>query len=299
MDSTEGTLHVAGRSFTPTELQVVAQLVADGQGVSRTQLMDRVCQRLDWRRPTGSLKIRECRDLLERLERDGGLRLPPKRRTGRPPGSRTRVPRTARGEPGAPLVGTVGQFGQLTLEPVEDDADHGWFRELVGRYHYLGYRVPFGAHLRYLAFVSQPRRAVVAAVQVSSPAWRLAVRDHWIGWDDATRRRQLQQVVNHSRFVVLPWVRVRNLASRLLSVLARQLPVDWQARYGVTPLLLETMVDTSRFRGTCYRAANWLALGETTGRGRMDRHHRRHGAAPKQVLVYPLIADAARRLRDG
>lgn len=299
MDSTEGVLRVAGRSFRPTELQVVAQLVADGQGVSRTQLMDRVCQHLDWRRPTGSLKIRECRDLLERLECEGWLQLPPKRRTGRPPGSRTRVPRTARGEPGAPLVGTVGQFGRLTLEPVEDEGEHAWFRELVGRYHYLGYRVPFGAHLRYLAFVSQPRRAVVAAVQVSSPAWRLAVRDHWIGWDDATRRRQLQQVVNHSRFVVLPWVRVRNLASRLLSVLARQLPVDWQARYGVRPLLLETMVDASRFRGTCYRAANWLPLGETTGRGRMDRHHRRHGAAPKQVLVYPLVADAARRLREG
>ena len=94
------------------------------------------------------------------------------------------------------------------------------------------------------------------------------------------------------------WGPVR-LASRLLSDLARQLPGDWQARYGVTPLLLETMVDTSRFRGTCYRAANWRALGETTGRGRMDRHHRRHGVAPKQVLVYPLVADAARRLRDG
>ena len=273
--------------------------MADGQGVSRTQLMDRVCQRLDWRRPTGSLKIRECRDLLERLERDGWLQLPPKRRAGRPAGSRTQVPRTARGEPGAALVGTVGQFGTLTLELVTDNAEHRWFRELVGRYHYLGYRMPFGAHLRYLAFVSQPRRAVVAAVQVSSPAWRLAVRDHWIGWDDATRARNLQQVINHSRFVVLPWVRVRNLASRLLSVLARQLPGDWQARYGVRPLLLETMVDTSRFRGTCYQAANWLALGETTGRGRMDRHHRRHGAAPKQVLVYPLVADAARRLRAG
>ncbi len=106
-------------------------------------------------------------------------------------------------------------------------------------------------------------------------------------------------MVNHSRFVVLPWVRVRNLASRLLSILARQLPDDWQARYGVTPLLLETMVDAARFRGTCYRAANWLALGETTGRGRMDRRHRRHGVAPKQVLVYPLVADAGRRLRDG
>ncbi len=298
MDTTQDGMQVAGRHFSPRELRVVAQVVAEGHGASRTQLMDRVCQRLDWRRPTGSLKIRECRDLLERLQLDGWLTLPPKRRCGRPPGSRTQVPRTARGEPGAPLVGTIGQFGRLTLEPVTAEAEHRWFRELVGRYHYLGYRVPFGAHLRYLAFVSEPERAVVAAVQVSSPAWRLAARDRWIGWDDATRARRLQCVVNHSRFVVLPWVRVRNLASRLLSVLARQLADDWRGRYGVTPLLLETMVDAARFRGTCYRAANWLALGETTGRGRMDRQHRRHGVAPKQVLVYPLIADAARRLRD-
>ena len=299
MDRAQDGVRVAGRHFDPQEVSVVAQVVAKGRGASRTQLMRQVCQQLDWCRPTGALKIRECRDLLELLERDGWLQLPPKRRCGRPPGSRTQVPRTAGGEPGASLVGTIGQFGRLTLEPVTADAEHRWFRELVGRYHYLGYRVPFGAHLRYLAFVSQPRRAVVAAVQVSSPAWRLAARDRWIGWDDATRARRLQCVVNHSRFVVLPWVRVRNLASRLLSVLARRLPDDWQARYGVTPLLLETMVDAARFRGTCYRAANWLALGETTGRGRMDRQHRRHGVAPKQVLVYPLVADAARRLRDG
>jgi hypothetical protein len=299
MDTGQDVLRVAGRRFSLAELQGVTEVVADGQGASRTQLMDRVCRRLNWRRPTGSLKIRECRDLLERLQRDGWLQLPPKRRAGRPTGSRTRVPHTAHGEPGAALVGTVGQFGSLTLEPVADRADHRWFRELVGRYHYLGYRVPFGAHLRYLAFVSQPERAVVAALQVSSAAWRLAVRDRWIGWDDATRARNLQRVVSHSRFVVLPWVRVRNLASRLLSVLARQLPGDWQARYGVTPLLLETMVDVSRFRGTCYRAANWLELGQTAGRGRMDRWHLRHGQARKQVLVYPLASHAARRLREA
>ena len=298
MDMAHDAVQVAGRRFHPEELHVVTQVVAEGPQASRAQLMRQVCQRLDWRRPTGALKIRECRDLLERLAGDGRITLPPKR-SGRPLGSRTRVPHTAAGEPGPELVGTIGQFGTLTLEPVVAAADHRWWRELVGRYHYQGYRVPFGAQLRYPAFVSQPERAVVAALQISSPAWRLAVRDRWIGWDDATRARKLQAVVSHSRFVVLPWVRVRNLASRLLSVLARQLPADWQARYGVTPLLLETMVDAARFRGTCYRAANWIPLGETAGRGRMDRQHRRHGAAPKQVFVYPLAPDAPRRLREA
>jgi hypothetical protein len=203
------------------------------------------------------------------------------------------------GEAGPKLAGSVRDFGPLSVELVEDAAGQRLFRELVGRYHYLGYRVPFGAHLRYLAFLSKPRRAVVAAVQVSSPAWRLATRDRWIGWDDTTRERNLQRVVGNSRLVVLPWIRVHNLASRLLSLLMRRLRKDWQMRYGVEPLLAETMVDLSRFQGTCYRAANWIEVGQTTGRGRMDREHRLHGHAPKRILVYPLRADAARQLREG
>ena len=118
-------------------------------------------------------------------------------------------------------------------------------------------------------------------------------------WDDATRGRNLQRVVNNSRFLILPWVRVQNLASRVLSLMARQLPCEWHSRYGVEPLLLETLVDHSRYRGTCYRAANWIELGVTTGRGRMDREHRRHGASSKTVLVLPLVKDPRRVLRES
>jgi hypothetical protein len=279
------------------ELSAVAELVAAGAGRSRTQLMVEVCERLEWRRPTGALKVRECRDLLEAMEEGGWFRLPAKR-GGRPRGSRTRVPRTAASEPGEPLTGTVGEFGTVSVEPVTDVAGHQLWRELVGRHHYLGYRMPYGAHLRYLAFLSEPHRAVVAAFQISSAAWRLAARDRWIGWDEPTRKRNLQRVVSNSRFLVLPWVRVRNLASRLLAVMAGRLRADWGVRFGLEPLLVETMVDGSRFRGSCYRAANWRPVGETAGRGRMDRAHARHGHAPKQVLLYPLVADAARRLRE-
>ena len=292
-------VRVSGRTFSESELQVVAKVVAEGCGFSRAELERRVCEVLRWRRPTGALKSRECRDLLERLQGEGRVRLPAKRAAGRPLGSRTRIPKTLAGEPGEPLRGSVEQFGSLSVEPVGDPGGHRWFRELVGRYHYLSYRVPFGAHLRYLAFVSEPKRAVVAAVQISSAAWRLASRDRWIGWDDATRERNLQRVVCNSRFLVLPWVRVKNLASRLLSVLAGRLGADWQARFGSRPLLVETLVDETRFVGTCYRAANWLPLGLTSGRGRMDRQHLRHGHAPKRVLVYPLVAEAARRLRES
>jgi hypothetical protein len=292
-------LRVAGRTFSRAELYTVAEVVVAGGDLSRTQLMVRVCERLEWRRPSGALKVRECRELLLDLESEGWLDLPAKRSGGRPVGSRTRVPVTARGAPGPAVVGSVGEVGPLSVERVESLAERRLYRELVGRYHYLGYRVPFGAQLRYLAYLSEPERAVVAAMQLSSPAWRLAARDRWIGWDEPTREQNLQRVVGNSRFLILPWVRVRNLASRLLSLLMRRVRTDWQARYGVTPLLAETMVDVSRFRGTCYRAANWIELGQTTGRGRMDREHRRHGQAPKRILVYPLVPDAALRLREA
>jgi hypothetical protein len=156
--------------------------------------------------------------------------------------------------------------------------------------------VPYGAHLRYVIYATRPQRQVVACVQFSSPAWRMAPRDAWIGWDDATRSRQLPLVVNNSRFLVLPWVSVKNLASTILSRVARRLVADWRTAYGVTPVLLETLVDPRRYDGTSYRAANWIVVGTTTGRGRNDRH-RRVVRAPKRVWIYPLVPDAAQRLR--
>ena len=171
------------------------------------------------------------------------------------------------------------------------------FRDLLSRHHYLGYAMPFWARLQYLIYVTRPCREVVACVQFSSPAWRMKVRDQWIGWDDGTRTQRLQHVVNNSRLLVVP--RVRNLASMVLSTVIRRLRSDWRQHYGLDPWLAETLVDRQRFHGGCYRAANWIELGDTTGRGRMDRAHERHGAQVKTVLVYPLIKHATRRLRDG
>lgn len=257
-----------------------------------------MCELVDWTRSSGRLKARECREFLERLDAQGRVRLPAKRST-KPPGARPRVPHTARGEPGPPLEGDVSQVAPIELEQVSDPPQRQLFRELVGRYHSLGHAVPFGAHLRYLIWASQPTRAVLGCVQFSSPAWRMAARDQWLGWDDATRRRNLQHVVNNSRFLILPWVQVRNLASTALARAARAVARDWPARYGVAPLLLETLVDRQHYHGGCYRAANWIELGLTTGRGRMDRAHQRHDGPAKTVLVYPLVADARRRLREA
>jgi len=157
--------------------------------------------------------------------------------------------------------------------------------------------MPYGARLQYLVYVNRPRHEVVGCVQFSSPAWRMKVRDQWIGWDDGTRKLRLQHVVNNSRLLVV--ARIRNLASMLLSCALRRLRTDWRRQYGVDPWLVETLVDRQRFYGGCYRAANWIVLGETSGRGRMDRTHERHGAQVKTVLVYPLVKNATRWLTEG
>jgi hypothetical protein len=276
-------------------VRLVREVVEGYPTLTRHELAETVAELLEWGRPNGGMKWRECLDLLAKLEADGVVRLPVLQVT-KPRGSRTSVPVTARGEYGEPIEGCVGDVAPVRLDLVRADDDRRLWRELVGRYHYLGHAVPFGAHLRYLAWASRPVEAVVGCIQMSSAAWRVAVRDRWIGWDDTTRAQNLQQVVNNSRFLIVPWVKVKNLASHVLAQAASRVVMDWQAVYGVRPLLLETFVDSRRFRGTCYRAANWEWLGVTQGRGRMDRSRARIGAEPKDVFVLPLVKTACRRL---
>ena len=284
----------SGRKFSPTELAEIRDVVADFPALSRTELAKTVCELLEWTRPSGALKGRECLEFLEELDVEGIIQLPEKRET-RPFGSKTRI-QPAKNEEGVVLAGSVEQFGLVRLKKVQDRAGRDLWRGMVERHHYLGYKVPFGASLRYFILVSQPEPMIVGCIQFSSPAWRMAVRDQWIGWDDTRRSNHLQQLVNNSRFLILPGVRVQNLASAALAEASRILPGDWEAQYGVRPVLLETLVDGARFSGTCYRAANWTEVGETSGRGRMDRANTRSGEAPKKVFVMPLAKDFRQRL---
>lgn len=285
-----------GRWFTASEVKLIREVVSACSALSRQELAKTACELLGWRRPGGGLKTWECKELLAELESAGELKLPPLRAT-RPRGSHTSAPRSVEGEAQEPIAGTVGDVAPVSLVRVSSGEQRRLWRELVGRYHYLGCTVPFGAHLRYLIEAARPRPAVVGCLQVSSAAWRIAVRDRWIGWSDEQRRGNLQRVVSNSRFLLLPWVEVRYLASWALAALARQFPLDWQRAYGVRPVLLETLVDSERYRGTCYRAANWIELGTTQGRGRMDRKKKLQGACPKQVFVYPLVKNARQVLR--
>jgi Domain of unknown function (DUF4338) len=293
-DAVWSSLSFCGRTFTAQELGLLRQIAQDYAGLAVTEMARTACELLPWKRANGRLKDQECRQLLEHLQAQGWLQLPPVRRLG-PRGPR-QIPLTEASAPQAAVEGTAGEFEPLELRVVENREDSRLWTELIERHHYLSYRVPFGANLRYLVCSEQRQTGVLACLLWSSPAWKMASRDEWIGWNVEQRARNLQLIVNNSRFLVLPWLRIKGLASKILAHSARQMPIDWERRYGYRPLLLETLVDAQRFRGVCYRAANWIHVGQTQGRGRMDREHRAQGQAIKDIYLYPLSRKTRQQL---
>jgi len=250
----------SGRNFGAAELELIRETVRDFSNLSLTELSKTLCELLEWKRPTGKLKYEECRAFLEHL-RDQGVVILPGLRAAAAPGPR-RVVSSSQSDAQAPVTGSAGDFDPLTLHLVQasNPTLNSLFKQYVDRYHYLRYRIPFGAHLRYLVESSQLPGRYLACLQFSSPAWMMAPRDTWIGWNAEQRKRNLQFVVSNSRFLILPWVLVRGLASKVLSLAARRLPQDWHALYGYRPLLLETLVDRSRFSGTCYVPSSVIML---------------------------------------
>ena len=287
-----------GREFTPTEIELIKDITTEFHSLSLDEISRTICELLDWKRPSGRLKSHECRQMLVELSRKGLIRVPELLNRGRK-GPRT-LTLTPQSETKLTIKDDAGSLEPLRVKVVEagGSGDSGLWRELIARHHYLGYRAPVGANLRYLVFSEQYPDRPLACLLWTSPAWKIEVRDRWIGWSADTRGGNLQFIVNNSRFLLLPWVQVRHLASKILGRCARQLPGDWERMYGYRPLLLESFVDSARFRGTCYLAANWILLGETKGRGRMDQFHTEANAA-KLVYVYPLRGDAGERLRTG
>ncbi len=283
-----------GRFFSSSDFDLIQELVRDFSALSLTELANTLCELLEWKRPNGKLKYKECRSVLELLQAEGLVSLPAVRKTA--PSRPRRVVVGSESDAQAPLTGTAGDYTPLLLQRVGGLELSSLWNQFIDRYHYLRFRVSFGANLRYLVHSTRKPGTYLACLLFSSPAWKMAPRDAWVGWNDQQRRRNLQYVVANSRFLILPWVSVRGLASKILSLAAHQLPEDWQQVYGYRPLLLETLVDSARFRGTSYRAANWIHLGKTQGRGRMDRDNRARGRAIKDIYVFPLCRDARRRL---
>ena len=284
------------RPIWPEELEAARQTVRWCAGLSRTELARTICEHWGWVSATGAAKVTACLKVLEGLEERGLLRLPGKR-----PMSRWQTDQ-ARGavlspstRPGAPLVGELRAVGAIGLEVVQSQGRTRLWNEYVERYHYLGYRQPFGCFLRY--FITSTA-GLLGCILMAGAAKALQARDQWIGWDRQRRQQNLPWVINNTRLLIFPWVRSGQLGSHTLGQLARRVGADWQARWGYEPLLLETFVDPARFAGTCYRAAGWLALARTTGRG-LARPGQRYESTPKLLYVKPLVGDFRERLCRG
>ena len=275
-----GTLRYCGRHFTPAELDTIRALTTSLP--TRAQIAEATCQALDWRRVDGRTKAMSARVALNRMADDGLLTLPAPRNTNGNGRGRRHDP-----QPMLPLDtihAPLADLGPLTPRVVSTLSDSRTWNTLIATHHYLGYTPLAGAQLRYL--IHAPA-GVVAALGFAASAWTCAPRDTHLGWDSPTRQARLHLVIGNARFLILPHVRVPHLASTILGRITRRLPADWQAAYGYTPGLAETFVDAERFAGTCYRAANWIHVGTTQGRGKLDRHHQR--ALPvKDVYLYPL-----------
>jgi hypothetical protein len=284
-----------GRLITATDVQFLRQLIADHPGLSRRALSDKVCEAWDWRQANGAPRAMVCRGLMLQLHRAGILELPPVRM--RPPNPLgRRLAERARPAPATvdptPLSTTLDRLRPLELVPVRRTPEEPLFNSLLDQYHYLGYTQPVGEHLKYVVYAQG--RPIACSGWSSAPR-HLGPRDRFIGWSAAARRQNIRFLAYNTRFLILPFVQVPHLASHLLALLARQLPLDWERVYGHGVHYLETFVDPGRFRGTCYRAANWTVLGRTTGRGKDDQAHQPNRPL-KEVLGYPLRKDFRRLL---
>jgi hypothetical protein len=283
-------LRYRGRIVTDTDVAFVQRLIAAYPSATRRALSHRLCEAWNWVQPNGVLRDMVCRGLLLALHRAGHVELPPARRSN-PLGPRHRKPsRTLLC--GSPIEGRLGDILPLDINQVRRSGDEALFDSLVETHHYLGYTRPVGEHLKYMVY-SQGRP--IACFAWSSAPRHIGCRDRFIGWSPETRRKNIGLVAYNLRFLILPWVSVPHLASHLLGRMARMLSNDWARIYGHPVYFLETFVDPQRFRGTCYRAANWICLGRTTGRGKDDQTHRPNRPI-KEVWGYPLGRDFRERL---
>jgi len=262
--------------------------------LSRKEVVLTLCETLNWLTPAGLPKVNACTKLLHRLEAEGIIRLPAlqeekrHRSVRRQKSPKPYVAIEAR----PPLEMPLEKLGPVRLNPLEETEAKALCDETIQRYHYLGYKRPFGYRQRYF-IEAGPNR--LGCILLSGPAKALTARDRWIGWDDRQRLKNLPWVLNNSRFLLFPWVKVPNLASHVLGQLVRRVGDDWQRRWGYRPVLLETFVDPAHFHGGCYRAAGWELLGRTTGEG-LVRPGRRYQTSPKLIFAKPLPGDFRRLL---
>lgn len=280
-------LIVRRRVIGQADLLLIRQLIQEEGAQGRSRISNRLCELWNWRQANGHFRQIACRDLLRRLEARGLIELPPRLRAARRAGyrNRTRAPELPNC---AAIQGRFGELrAELSIQLVDDSEQLALYRGLVGTYHYLGYQQATGAQLKYIAY---RQNRPIACLSFGTAAWKIGPRDQFIGWSAESRRQSLPWVTNNDRFLILPWVQIKCLASFLLATVVRQLRRDWQRVYHHDLALAETFVERERFAGSAYAAANWICVGQTLGRGRNDRTHDQ--AAPiKTIWLRPLRQD--------
>lgn len=281
-----------GRPISHREFAQIRETVETFDHLSRKELIHTICEHLDWRTPSGTNKWDACQKMLLSFEQQGHLTLPAKNRVARAaPGS---IQHTAETAPGTPVAENLKKLGPVTLVQPSTRSDIRLWNEYLDRYHYLGYKKPFGYWIRYfirMAGAPEP----LGCMLFSGAAKAIADRDRWIGWTPEQRLSNLPWVINNSRFLIFPWVQVPNLASHVLGKIRKTIIRDWRKKWGYAPVLMETFVDPNHYRGTCYLAANWEYLGMTTGKG-MVRKNKTYRTCPKKIFAQPLTHDFRTRL---
>ncbi len=273
-----------GRDFTMQEMKVISEIVKT-KGLGRTTISEKICEQFLWLKADGKLKDMSCRVALLRMERDGWFKLPPPlRRNGN---GKQYKPRSMLNDKQPLLNLSAGEIQDISLDIVKTPKQSRIWNEMIHRWHYLGYKKLVGSQLRYLI---NSRYGILGSLGFGASAWNVQAREDFIGWSRQIREQNLHLIVNNSRFLILPWIKSRNLASRVLALVAKKLPKDWEQRYKYRPVMLETFVEKNRFKGICYKAANWIYLGETKGRGKMGDYSKLYENV-KLIMVYPLCKE--------
>lgn len=280
-----------GKNWSAEDIERIRLLIKGSPAARRAELSRMVCAAFSWHSPNGKPKEMSCKVVMLRMYRDGLIALPAPLHAVRRPSLTFKSPAS---DPEPQLEISIQDL-DLRLEPLTCKRGRSLWNEYISRYHYLGYRTMQGAQIRY--FIKACDK-ILGAMGFGGAAWKVAPRDLFIGWTHEERQARLHLIVNQTRFLILPWIRCQNLATKSLALARHRIGDDWEKRYGYRPVLLETFVDTTRFRGTCYKAANWIHVGLTQGRSRMDRYHA-NDQPVKRVLLLPLQSDFRKHLLSG
>ena len=292
MQNLKNPITIRNRVITDSELEKIRHTVATYWNSGRSAISHILCEQWNWRQANGQLKGMACRELLLRLERLGHIGLPPRIKKKCNTIKVAALPKHYQLSNVQPISGRVDLFNSLQLELIADKKQNELWNSLVENYHYLGYKHIVGNCLKYFVYLDDQ---LICCIAWGSSAWKVTCRDQFIGWSTEQRRKNLNGIANNVRFLIFPWVRVKHLASKILSFSCRQLLLDWKHTFNEELVLAETFVDSSKFKGTSYRAANWRYIGDTSGSGKKGTSYHHHGII-KSVFVYPLAADFQKRL---